>query len=598
MPAATAILNSLCHIFSFSWLTGPIFEKELRVSSRRRRNYVLRFIYLAFMTAVLVLVWVRVMGSRGSGLYLMSRMSDAGKAVIGYTVWFQFCVTQVVAIIMLSASISDEIYNRTLGLLITTPISSFQIVMGKLFSKLLQLILLLAISLPLLAIVRVFGGVPWDYVVSSLCITLTTIIFVGSLSLFFSIFTRKAYVAIIVTFLTLGVIFALLPLGIYAVWDVAFTSATISKMTLLAVLFVPNPYCNMFFNTLTMASPRGAAAMPTFIWPLHCGIMLAASAVILLMSVVSVRRVALRQAAGEVGASRRKRRLGKNAIPISPDRKDLAAPTRSVVGPAVLWKEMRLPLLGRRKRLSFLLAGLVLTIILGSYGLCAAQDVLDSSEIHIVYAIIYLGLGILFTIVLPATCITSEKEARSWPLLLTTTLDNKEILFGKFIGTLRRCFPIWILLLGHTIAFSLLGSIHPVAILHIGILVLWLMIFLSCSGLYFSSRFKRTTTAVIMNFTFALAIWFVMPVALFLASAITRNTTFAESYMDAHPFVQVAICIDAAAGKSMPDSYEWLGSRRQVFGATVWMLSCMAGYVSFGALLAWRAQSRFRRNIF
>ena len=595
----TAVLFSLFgRIFSLSWLTGPIFEKELRVSSRRRRNYVLRFVYLAFLTVVLVMVWVRQMAYRGSGLYLMSRMSEAGKVVIAYTVWFQFCVTQIVAVIMLSASISDEVYNRTLGLLMTTPISSFQIVMGKLFSKLLQLVLLLAISLPLLAIVRVFGGVPWGYVVSSLCITLTTIIFAGSLSLLFSIFTRKAYVVIIVTCVTLGVIFALLPLGIYAIWDVALTNTTVSEKSLLAGLYLPNPYCNMFFNTMTMADPRAAARMPTFVWPLHCGIMLAASAVILFISVISVRRVALRQAAGQVGPSSRKSRSGKNAVPASPGQKDFIAPTRRVIGPAVLWKEMRLPMLGRRKRLGFLALGLALVLILGSYCLCAAHHMLKDPEVHIVYTIIYLGLGILFTIVLPSTCITSEKEARSWPLLLTTTLDNKEILFGKFIGTLRRCFPIWLLLLGHTIAFSLVGSIHPVAIIHIGILVLWLMVFLSCSGLYFSSRFKRTTTAVIMNFTFALVIWFVVPVLLFLTSAITRNANFAESYMDTHPYVHAAISIDAAAGKSTPDGYEWLGSRSQVLGATIWMLSCMAGYVCFGALLAWRAQSGFRRNIF
>ncbi len=223
---ATALFNFVLEFLSLSWLTGPIFDKELRVSSRRRRNYVLRFAYLAFLTTLLVLVWIEVIEYHDSNLYRMSRLAEAGKIIIACTVWFQFCVTQIVAVIMLSSSISDEIYNRTLGLLMTTPISSFQIVMGKLFSRLLQLILLLAISLPLLAIVRVLGGVPWGYVVSSLCVTLTTILFVRSLSLFFSIFTRRAYVAIIVTCLTIGVLFALLPLGLYALWDV--TNSTIS----------------------------------------------------------------------------------------------------------------------------------------------------------------------------------------------------------------------------------------------------------------------------------------------------------------------------------------------------------------------------------
>jgi len=37
--------------FEKGWLTGPIFDKELRVSSRRRRNLALRFSYILLLTA-------------------------------------------------------------------------------------------------------------------------------------------------------------------------------------------------------------------------------------------------------------------------------------------------------------------------------------------------------------------------------------------------------------------------------------------------------------------------------------------------------------------------------------------------------------------
>jgi len=275
----TDLCNSVAKFLSPLRLTGPIFDKELRVSSRRRRNYVLRFVYIVLLTAFLALIWIEAMGHSGSAVYRISRMAEAGKAIIIYIVWFQFCTTQILAVIMLSNSISDEIYHRTLGLLMTTPINSFQIVMGKLFSKLLQLVLLLAISLPLLAIIRVMGGVPWNYVISSLFITLTTVIFVGSLSLFFSIFSRRTYVVIIVTILTLGTIFALLPLGIYAAWDL--TNSAITERSVFTAIFLPNPYCSMFINTIVMVDPRSAAAIAFYRWPLHCGIMLAASAILL-----------------------------------------------------------------------------------------------------------------------------------------------------------------------------------------------------------------------------------------------------------------------------------------------------------------------------
>lgn len=600
MTAIAVIVNSLRHIFSPSWLVGPIFDKELRVSSRRRRNYVLRFAYMSFLTFLLAMFWIQAGRLSGSGLFLMSRMAETGKMMIAYAVWFQFCVTQIIAVVMLSAAISGEIHSRTLGLLMTTPITSFQIVMGKLFGKLLQLLLLLAISLPLLAVVRVFGGVPWSYVISSLCITLTTVIFVGSLSLFFSIFTRKSYVAIIITFLMLGFIFALMPVGIYAVWDVTVGGPNSAEKNLMIGLFVPNPYCNMFLNTLAMANPRAGATLPAFVWPLHCGIMLAASAFVLLLSMISVRRVALRQATGQSEAPSRRRRSGKKAAGSSRGPADSTAAIRRVTGPAILWKEMRLPLLGRRKRSTFLAIGAGLAILLGSYYICHMQRVLDDAEIHIVYAIVYLGLGILFTAVIPCTCITAEKEARSWPLLLVTTLDDRDILFGKLTGALRRCFPVWILLLGHVVAFSLAGMIHPLAIVQVGILASWLVLFLSCSGLYFSARYENTTTAVIMNFTFALAIWAIVPLLLTLITNVTHvRQAIVEAYMDANPLTHLGVTMDATAGKHAPGIYHWLRSGdTDASAATVWMLTCAGGYVLLGAIFAWLAKRRFRRNIF
>ncbi|MHC4155924.1 MAG: hypothetical protein ACYST6_13500 [Planctomycetota bacterium] len=134
----SVLYNLVCRCLSLSWLTGPIFDKELRISSRRKRNYVLRSAYLVLLTVFLVLVWFRAVSYSGSALFRASRMAEAGQTVVTFIVWFQFCALQLVAAVMLSTAISDEIYSRTLGLLMTTPISSFQIVMGKLLSRLLH----------------------------------------------------------------------------------------------------------------------------------------------------------------------------------------------------------------------------------------------------------------------------------------------------------------------------------------------------------------------------------------------------------------------------------------------------------------------------
>jgi ABC-type transport system involved in multi-copper enzyme maturation permease subunit len=235
-----------------------------------------------------------------------------------------------------------------------------------------------------------------------------------------------------------------------------------------------------------------------------------------------------------------------------------------------------------------------------TYWLCLEERALDEEETHILYTIVFMGLGMLFTIVYPATSITSEKEARSWPLLLATTIDDGQILFGKFIGILFRCLPIWFLLLGHVFLFTLVGYIHPVAIVQICILVDWIVVFLSGTGLYFSSCFKHTTTAVIMNFVLAVTIWAVVPMLLGLMGIIMREGDFVEAYMDTNPFVHAAVIMDATANSgSALSRYNWIGFGNQdVVESTSWILACMAGYISIGAFFAWRAKCRFRRNIF
>ena len=591
---AAALINFVSKFLSLSWLTGPIFDKELRVSSRRRRNYVLRFAYLALFTIILVFVWLEVVRFSGSAAYRISRMARAGQAITLFIVWFQFCSTQLIAIIMLSTSISDEIDNRTLGLLMTTPINSFQIVMGKLFSKLLQIILLLAISLPLLAIVRIFGGVPWDYIVSSLCITLVTIIFVSSLSMFFSIYFRKAYIVIIMTILSLGVLFALLPFLSFMMFkDMMLDNKLIS------IIFQANPYGIMTFNTVVMENPRSLGSI-FYSWPLHCAIMLVSSGVLLSVSIIKVRKVALCQATGQLDRFFRKKPT-KGAVESRPN----TSAIRTVGRLAFLWKELRSPLFGRSKIIAIIVISISLILLLITYVLIANEDGLDDQDVQASYLAILGCVGMLFAIVLPATCVTSEKESRCWPLILTTTLSDWQILLGKIIGTLRRCAPAWFLMFGHLILFTLMGFIHPVALIHIPVLVAWVIVFFLGTGVYFSSRFKHTTTAVIMNFTFAAVIWGLVPLLMLLYAVMTHTSdNYAESYMNINPLFQGAVVLDGTCGsrrarRSVAElSYHWTRGSRSAVESTGFLLSSMLGYMLIGSLFAWRAKCRFRRNIF
>jgi ABC-type transport system involved in multi-copper enzyme maturation permease subunit len=270
---SSPLSNLLAYLGGLSWLTGPIFDKELRVSSRRKRNYVLRFAYLALLTIFVAYAW-RITtrpGGPGSAVYQLSRMPEVGKHVVTTVIWFQFIAIQIIAVVMMSSAISEEIQRRTLGVLMTTPIGGLQIVLGKLLSKLLQLILLLAISMPLLAIVRVFGGVPWGYVVSSLCVTLTAAVFAGIVSLTFSTYTRQAQQVMARTLLVCFILYAV-PSLVVQLLRLKYGIPIVSN----AILSCTNPFMIMVSITANMLS---AAPVLSFgDWVLHCAIMAGLSA--------------------------------------------------------------------------------------------------------------------------------------------------------------------------------------------------------------------------------------------------------------------------------------------------------------------------------
>ncbi len=581
----TSIADGLLDWLTLRPVTGPIFDKELRVTSRRRRYYVLRFVYLILLLIFLAMIWMEEVRYNSTSLMTISRMSVAGQMITSVIVWFQFIGLQVVAVIMLSTAISEEVVHRTLGVLMTTPITSFQIVFGKLLSRLWQLLLLLGISLPVLAVIRVFGGIPWGFLAAGLSITLTTVLFVGSLTMLFSIYFRRSYGVILITVITVGVLFGLVPL-------IAGLSLmhTVNGDKFVEFFGMINPYFCQMINTIASLEPRGMGKIVygTGYWLIHCGIMLGVTFLLLLFSVWRVRRVAMRQITGEQ--------------PVLRSPSDTAGGTtsretkmRTVHGRPVFWKECRQSLFGRHRVAGWIVVLLGLGLLGVTYVLLEDSNDLKDSDCQAMFGIVFLSLGLLVTAVLPSTCITSEKESGAMPLLLTTTLSDWEITWGKYLGAVRRCLPVWGLLMGHLILFVFVGYLEFWVLPLIGLLVTWIVILLSASGLYFSVRFKHTTTAVIMNIGTWAAVWGLIPLILvFIIIAGNTSDNMMEAFADWIPFVQCAVLID---GSRSVTQYHWIGLRgMNLMETLIWMMIFTGVYSMIGSVFFLRARAQLRRT--
>jgi ABC-type transport system involved in multi-copper enzyme maturation permease subunit len=584
--AAMAVLS----VLSPRRLVGPILDKELRVSSRRRRNYVVRAVYLGLLTLFVTLNWFAADPYSRSAAVRTAAMARMGMEITMVIGWFQFLTCQVLALVMLSSAISEEVYNRTLGVLMTTPINSLQIVVGKLASRLLQVLLLMAMTLPLLAIVRVFGGIAWGYLAGVWVLTFATVLFAGSVSLFFSIFCQRAYAVILWATMSLVALWGGVPLLTVLV-GIEFHLISNRQWEWLCAR--TNPYFGLVRMTDWLFSPR---ALPTgihavWLWPSLW--MVLGTLVLLAVAIARVRIVARRQITGGLSSTtKRSGRSGAVAVAAS-------ATGARIRGCPVLWKELRTPLLGRRRWVTILGTLAILAILGLVYGVAADERALKDSRFHITMIFIYMLLGGLFSIVFPATTVTTEKETRSWPILLGTTLGDWRIVLAKGLGALRRSLPAWGFLAVHTGVFVVLGTLHPVAALQLAIASAGLMAFVTGTGLYFSSRLRHTTTAVIANLAVPIVLWVLGPIVLGLLSEINHTGgQFVMEYMSLCPFAQAVLIAEPALRHWAGGTYNFGNYHMDMAEANTFLLTTMMVFVFLGLVFAAMAKANLRKRVF
>jgi ABC-type transport system involved in multi-copper enzyme maturation permease subunit len=143
---------------------------------------------------------------------------------------------------------------------------------------------------------------------------------------------------------------------------------------------------------------------------------------------------------------------------------------------------------------------------------------------------------------------------------------------------------------------------HSIAIIMAAIPVIWVTVFLAGTGIYFSSCFKRTTTAVIMNLALAGLIWVVSPIMLGIIGLMNNRSDIGEVCVLANPMVQSIVIMLGTVGEAHDGlqqlRFEWPFGN-EGFGFTMCVLLVNMGiHVLVGALFAWRAKCRFRRNVF
>jgi ABC-type transport system involved in multi-copper enzyme maturation permease subunit len=184
--------------------------KELRGRMRGRRAFIILTVYL-LLIAIFAWMMELILEQRfGRGLAGSAAFASAqiGAGIFTALLMLETLLVVALAPAFTAGAISLEREKQTLDLLATTPISSLSIVVGKLLSALTYLFILIFASIPMTAVVFVFGGVSPDDVVRGYIVLFATAIGLGSVGLFFSALMKRTQAATIATYF--GVLFVTL----------------------------------------------------------------------------------------------------------------------------------------------------------------------------------------------------------------------------------------------------------------------------------------------------------------------------------------------------------------------------------------------------
>lgn len=221
---------------------NPIVKKDLQVSVRSMRMSWGLFAYeavlaLAFMLALLLI--------QTESNYIYSGN------IYGYLVYLfpvlavtQVCIVALIAPIITASSISGEKERQTFDIMLTTCMSPFSIVLGKMLSAVLRILFFVAASMPVMSLAFVVGGLSWVTLFYFLLAIILLSVFAGSVGVFCSAFCKRSITSVILSFVVYFVIFVLsfLPLLLGTIFGQSYYGEIV-----LVLLFNPVVFFEEFF---------------------------------------------------------------------------------------------------------------------------------------------------------------------------------------------------------------------------------------------------------------------------------------------------------------------------------------------------------------
>jgi ABC-type transport system involved in multi-copper enzyme maturation permease subunit len=404
---------------------GPVFVFESLIAARRRQVYASRALFVVAIFIGLAVAWFGASGTpslsgrMGRPAVTLHLLALAGQRFFYAIASIQLAMVLLVAPVATAGAICLDRARGIFAQLAMTDLTDAEIVLGKLGSRLMPVLGVLACGLPVTALAALLGGIDPQALFSLFAVSVSVAVLGCSLALAISLRASKTH-DVITAVVALWVLWLLsLP-----IWSGA---SSVSGV-------VPPP--DWFKKANPFLLVYAPYAWPGYVTPADVAIFVATaltlSTFLIVSTIATVRRSVLEP------ASRIQTVLLRDKLSLSRWLSWLPGP--SIDGNPVLWREWHRNRPSRLAQIIWLIYGIssLAGVVMGIH------EVIDNGMRNprsFFTLVIVLHLQFLFGLMIMSsvapTSLAEERVRGSLDVLLTTPLSTLSIVWGKWLGTFR-----------------------------------------------------------------------------------------------------------------------------------------------------------------
>ncbi|MFQ5501078.1 MAG: ABC transporter permease subunit [Phycisphaerae bacterium] len=578
---------------------NPILVRVVSGGGKRMQHLLIRVGYLAVL-AVAVIIGVLVTQTGGSSL---AELAKEATNVFKYLSIIQLAMVCVIAPVFAAAAITQEKDSQTYNILLSTPLTNGQIVLGSLLSRLFFVFALLLAGIPLFCVMMVYGGITGDKIALAITLAGATALLTGTLAITISVIKIGTGRTIFSFYLAIAIY--LIVIYLLSFWpgtipaEAAPAPGQSARMSWLAAF---HPFLSLGVALGETPAPeigvvlhRGFPSAWLLAYPHYSYIAMTVliSTLLILVSLFFVRRSAKEGEATLLSRIFRRDLVGAGGHPGSEEDSRTRKPRRVSRNP-ITWRESVTSAAaggGAVGRYLLISVGMIVALALLIFYATGSLTTAETRVWLFGVVVAELMIALFVATTTAATSMTREKESNTMELLLATPMTSKTIITGKIWGLVHAAGPMlllpytaialflfWDLVTGKLFGAKANPVVNVEALITLPILLIAFTSFACMIGLMYSINSKKTIAAVFTSMAIVILVFGLTGGCASIVRTSASGGIMTAAFMPLTPFTACYMVIDPALAASRdgitPLAGSGLGACRIVAGIAA---LCAAG---------------------